>query len=261
VAQHPGEAGGVDLSCFSLEGQVAIVTGATSGLGLEIAKGFARCGARVYVNGRRREVAEAAAASIPNAAALCFDVADHHQREAAIARVTDREGQLDILVGNAGIRDRRPLDQISPEDFAALMDVNLTANFALAKLAAPYMIENGSGRLIFVTSAAGPQAAAANASYTASKGGLAALVRALAVELGPHGICTNAISPGFFATEFNAALAAHPRAAYITEKRIPLRRWARPEEIAGAAVFLASAAASYINGHTLAVDGGVSISL
>ena len=168
-----------------------------------------------------------------------------------------RAGPIDILVHNVGERDRRPFADIEPEDFARLVDVDLVAAHALVKLVVPGMIERGWGRLILVTSIVADLAVPGSASYAAAKGGLSALARALSAELGSKGITSNALSPGFFGTETNAQIMASPEGERLRE-RCPAKRWAEPWEIAGAAVFLASPAASYVNGHTLTVDGGVS---
>ena len=162
-----------------------------------------------------------------------------------------------MLIHNVGERDRRPFLEIEPEDFARLIDVDLTAAHALVKLVVPGMIERGWGRLILVTSIVAELAVPNASSYTAAKGGLAALTRALASEFGAKGVTANALSPGFFATETNEQLVASPMGERQRE-RSPAKRWARPSEIAGAAIFLASPAAAYVNGHTLIVDGGVS---
>jgi len=166
-------------------------------------------------------------------------------------------GPIDVLIHNVGERDRRPFAEIEPEDFSRLIDVDLAAAHALIKLVVPGMIERGWGRLILVTSIAGDLAIPGASSYIAAKGGLAALARALAAELGAKGITSNALSPGFFATETNAQMIASPNGE-MHRQRCPAKRWADPSEIAGAAIFLASEAASYVNGHTLIVDGGVS---
>jgi gluconate 5-dehydrogenase len=246
---------------FSLAGKVALVTGAARGLGLVMATSLARAGATVLLNGR------AAARLAPGFAALrdeglavaplVFDVADEAAVAAAFAVIAAEHGRLDILVSNVGFRNRRPIEALSLADMRQMLEVNLTAPFGLAKHAAALMLPRRFGRLILVTSIAGPLSRAGDAAY---KGGLAALTRALAAEYGPFGITANAISPGFFATETNADRVADPAVQAFIAGRVPLRRWGRPEEIGGAAVFLASEEASYVNGHVLTVDGGMSAS-
>src|SRR5437899_1022099 len=242
---------------FRLNGRTALVTGSGRGLGWEMAQGLAQAGARVLLHGRSAErlaprVAELRSAGFA-AEALVFDMADRK----AMAEATAKAGPIDVLIHNVGERDRRPFAEIEPEAFARLIDVDLSAAHALVTQVVPGMIERGWGRLILVTSIAGDLAVPGSASYIAAKGGLAALARALAAELGDKGITSNALSPGFFATETNEKLAASPQGQRQRE-RCPAKRWAEPAEIAGAAIFLASPAASYVNGHTLIVDGGVS---
>jgi gluconate 5-dehydrogenase len=162
-----------------------------------------------------------------------------------------------VLVHNVGERDRRPFAEIDHEAFARLIDVDLAAVHALVKQVVPGMIERGWGRLIMVTSIVADLAVPGAVSYIAAKGGLSAMARALAAELGAKGITSNALSPGFFGTETTASLMASPLGE-VQRQRCPAKRWADPSEIAGAAIFLASDAASYVNGHTLTVDGGVS---
>jgi gluconate 5-dehydrogenase len=242
---------------FRLDGRTALITGSGRGLGWEMAKALAEAGARVVLHGRSRErlsprLDDLKAAGYA-AGGLCFDMADRAGMRAEMSRV----GAIDILIHNVGERDRRPLADIEPQDFARLVDVDLSAAHALIKLVVPGMIERGWGRLILVTSIAGELAVPGAASYIAAKGGLAALARALAAELGAKGITCNALSPGFFGTETNAELMASP-AGERQRERCPAKRWGEPWEIAGAALFLASPAAAYVNGHTLTVDGGVS---
>src|SRR4029077_18406903 len=218
---------------------------------------LAQAGARVLLHGRSAERLAPRLAILRSAGfaadTIAFDMAARPAMRAAV----ESTGPVDILVHNVGERDRRPFAEIEPEDFARLIDVDLVAAHALVKLVAPGMIERGWGRLILVTSIVADLATPGASSYTAAKGGLSALARALASELGAKGITSNALSPGFFATETNAELIASPLGER-QRQRCPAKRWAEPWEIAGAAIFLASPAASYVNGHTLTVDGGVS---
>ena len=245
---------------FSLEGRVVLITGARGGLGLEMARGMAAAGARVGINGRDAALTAQAAASIPNAFPAPFDITDLAAAARGIDAVMARHGRLDCLVNNAAVRDRRSFEQIAANDLRRLLETNLVAAYEMSRLAARPMERDGGGRLIFITSMVGPQSYQGDAAYTASKGGLSALMRALAVELGPKGITANAIAPGFFLTDVNAAFFDGPQAAEVG-RRIPLRRWGRPDELVGAAIFLASDAASYVNGHVLTVDAGLSIAL
>ncbi|MBX7541403.1 SDR family oxidoreductase [Qipengyuania sphaerica] len=237
-----------------LEGKIALVTGAARGLGLEIAQRLAADGAQVWLNGRNREALDAAAGRIGSGArAMAFDIADDAASETAF-EMLGQEG-LDILVNNVGQRDRRPLDLLQREDMTVMLATNLVAPFDLARRAAKLMQARQYGRIVNITSIAA-DIARGDVLYTASKGGLAALTRALAAELGGQGITVNAVAPGYFATEANGEMTSDPEIARHLARRTSLGRWGEPGEIAGAVAFLSSLDASYITGQTLAVDGG-----
>jgi len=246
-------------SRFDLSGRTALVTGGGRGLGWQIARALATDGAIVYVNGRHETTLTARITDgAPPGADLRAAPFDINDAPAVTDWMAGPGRDLDILVNNVGLRHRQHLADCPPEQFADLLDVNLVAPYRLARLAAPSMTEGAS--IINMTSIAGPRARSGDAAYTAAKGGLAALTRALAVELAPAGIRVNAIAPGFFATEANHDLLNDENTRQFVNSRIPLRRCGEPHEIAGAAVFLASSAASYITGHVLTVDAGLSIS-
>ncbi|TRB01637.1 MULTISPECIES: SDR family oxidoreductase [Rhizobium/Agrobacterium group] len=253
------------LQKFSLENRTAIITGSGRGLGFEIASAFAEAGAHVWLTGRNAETLEQAVDTLRKAGGkadyAAFDIADTTAGSALVRRIMDEFGHLDILVNNVGARDRRPLAEFSDEDVLELIRTDLTSSISLSRDAAEAMNINGYGRLITITSILGHIVRPGDAIYPVAKQGLTGLMRAIAVEYGARGITSNAIAPGMFATETNAALAENPEMVAFAKLRVPLERWGRPDEIAGAALFLASDAASFVNGHVLTVDGGMSVRL
>lgn len=237
-----------------------MVTGASRGLGFAMAKALKDNGATVIVNARSKSELEAAAGRIGARPAAC-DITDPAAARAMLENVAKEHGRLDILVNNAGIQHRVPLVDWKDEDFERVISVNLTSCFRLARDAVRLMLPNRFGRIINTGSVAAILGRPTIHAYVAAKAGLHGLTRSMAAELGRHGITINAIAPGYFATELNTALLNDKEFTAWVEKRTPAGRWARPEELGGAVVFLASDAASYVNGHVLAVDGGLSTSL
>lgn len=249
---------------FRLDGRVALVTGAARGLGFEMAAALSAAGARVVINGRHAGRLAEAAAAITAATGrpvdtAPFDVADFAAGRDAIGAIARAQGRLDILVGNVGARDRRPLKDFTAGEIEALIATDLVGPMLLAREAAEHMATHRHGRLITVTSIAGQVANRHDPVYTAAKAGLTGLMRALAVDYARAGITSNAIAPGMFATETNAGLVADADFSAFVDIRVPLGRWGRPHEIGAAAVFLASDEASFVNGHVLVVDGGQTV--
>jgi len=245
---------------FDLGDRTALVTGAGSGIGLAIARGLGAAGARIVLNGRNVAKLGAAAASLRSdgiaVETAAFDVSDPQAVRDGVAAVEAKCTAIDILVNNAGVQHRATVAEFGDADWRRLMATNLDAPFYMARAVIPAMQARRSGKIINVASIMARIARPTIVPYEVSKGGIAMLTRGLAVELAPHDIQVNAIAPGFFRTEMNAALTGNAEFTAWVERRTPAGRWAEPHEIAGAAVFLASPSARYVTGQILYVDGG-----
>lgn len=245
---------------FRLDGQVALVTGASRGLGAGMALALASAGADVAVHACGQAPAVTADAIIQEtgrrAHQLTADLSDRSSASRLVGETLDAFGRLDILVNNAGIIRRTPAAQHPDDDWDAVIEVNLSSVFRLCRAVGAHMLERRSGKIVNIASLLSFQGGITVPGYAASKGGVMQLTKALANEWAPHGVNVNAIAPGYMTTDNTAALRADAvRHAQITG-RIPAGRWGTPEDLAGAVVFLASAAADYVHGHVLVVDGG-----
>ena len=246
---------------FDLSGRTALVTGSSRGLGRAIAEGLARAGARLIVNGVDPARVEAAVAEMRAAGHAAEGSAFNVTYEAAIAEAFarfDAAGiEIDILVNNAGIQVRKPLVEFSSAEWRKVIETNLTSAFVIGREAAKRMIPRQRGKIINIGSLASELARPTVGPYTAAKGGIKNLTRSMAVEWAARGVQANAIGPGYMLTDMNGALVNNPEFNGWLMSRIPARRWGRPDELVGAAVFLASAASDYVNGQIIYVDGGM----
>lgn len=251
------------LDSFRLDGRVALVTGAASGIGAAIAVALAQAGAEVAVHGNRRPATETAAAIGASSAAFQADLSETGEAERLFGEVKQRFGRVDVLVNNAGTIHREAAEEIRLEDWQRVLQVNLTSVFQLSQLAGRDMLARkagggsfAGGKILNIASLLSFQGGVRVPAYAASKGGVAQLTKALANEWAAHNIQVNAIAPGYFATTNTEALRADTARNRQIVERIPAGRWGEPQDLAGAAVFLASAASDYVTGTVLTVDGG-----
>lgn len=241
-----------------LRGQTVVVTGGSRGLGHAIAKAFALAGATVAITGRSSDAVQKAAASLgDNVHGFACDVADEASHRAFAQQVIDSHGPVDVLVNNAGINPwYRRAEDTSLDEWRSIIDVNLTGVFLGCQLFGRHMLERASGSIINISSVAAKTGLTRTAAYCAAKGGLEALTRSLAVEWATRGVRVNAVGPGYFETDLTAGLRDNKGIAGPVLGRTPMGRYGKPDELAGACLFLASPQASYITGQSLMVDGG-----
>ena len=252
---------------FSLAGKVALVTGASYGIGFAIASALGEAGAKIAFNGRRRELIEESTAVYKemgiDARGYVCDVTDEGAVQNMVAQIEQEIGVIDILVNNAGIIKRIPMLEMSVEDFRQVVDIDLNGPFIVSKAVLPGMIQKGGGKIINICSMMSELGRETVSAYAAAKGGLKMLTRNIASEYGPYNIQCNGIGPGYIATPQTAPLrerqpdgSQHPFDRFILAKT-PANRWGEASDLAGPAVFLASAASDFVNGHILYVDGGI----
>lgn len=249
------------MSLFDLTGRTALVTGGSRGLGRAMAEGLAQAGAALVINGS--DPARLAAATADMRAAghhvrdACFDVTDEAAVVAAFEALDADGVAVDILINNAGIQFRKPMIDLATADWQRVIDTNLTSAFVVGREAAKRMIPRGRGKIINIGSLTSAAARASIAPYTAAKGGIKMLTQVMAAEWAQFGLQANAIGPGYMLTEMNTALVNDPAFNAWVVGRTPAKRWGRPDELAGTAVFLASSASDYVNGQIIYVDGGM----
>jgi gluconate 5-dehydrogenase len=250
---------------FGLAGRTAFITGSSKGIGLALARGLGAAGARVVLNSRGTQALEAAQSSLEaegvDASFQAFDVTDPDAVKAGVDAIESRVGAIDILINNAGMQFRTPLQDYPTQTWNLLMRTNLDSAFFVGQAVAQHMIERGAGKIINICSVQSELGRPGIAPYAASKGALKMLTKGMAIDWAPHGLHVNAIGPGYFKTELNQALVDDPEFSAWLANRTPARRWGNVEELVGAAIFLSSNASSFVNGHVLYVDGGITSSL
>lgn len=251
----------MSASKFDLTGRRAFITGSSQGIGFALARGLAEAGASVILNGRdpvklgrASDMLRSEGFEVHQAA---FDVTNHSACIAGVSQMESGVGQIDILINNAGMQQRAPLEDFPAADFERLMQTNLSSVFNVGQAVAKHMIPRGEGKMINICSVMTMLARPGIAPYTASKGAVANLTKGMATDWARHGLNINGIAPGYFKTELTEALVKDAEFTEWLEKRTPAGRWGTVDELVGAAVFLASDASSFVNGHILYVDGGM----
>jgi gluconate 5-dehydrogenase len=255
----------MDFPLFSLRGKRALITGSSQGIGLALAKGLAEHGAAVILNGRDPSKIEVASAELlaggHKVSSALFDVTSAKDVQNGIEAIESGEGPIDILVNNAGMQFRTPLEDFPADRWEQLLTTNISSVFYVGQAVARHMIARGRGKIINIASVQSELARPGIAPYTATKGAVKNLTRGMCADWAKHGLQINAIAPGYFKTPLNQALVDSAEFSSWLEKRTPAARWGNVEELVGAAVFLSSAASSFVNGHTLYVDGGITTCL
>ncbi len=250
---------------FELTGKRALITGSSQGIGFALARGIAQAGAAIVLNGRDATklatAAETLRAEECYVSELAFDATDHEGVRAAVDAFEAEHGAIDILVNNAGMQYRTELENFPADAFERLLQTNIASVFHVGQAVARHMIARGEGKIINIASVQTALARPGIAPYTATKGAVGNLTKGMATDWAKHGLQCNAIAPGYFDTPLNAALVADKDFSAWLEKRTPAGRWGNVEELVGACIFLSSAASSFVNGHTLYVDGGITASL
>jgi gluconate 5-dehydrogenase len=251
----------MSTTLFSLAGRTALITGSSRGLGRAMAEGLARAGAKVVINGTNATRVDEAAAAMRDqglvAEGAVFDVTDEAAIASSFAKFDATGVAIDILVNNAGIQLRKPMVELTTVEWHKVIDTNLTSAFVVGREAAKRMIPRGHGKVINIGSLTSALARATVAPYTVAKGGIKMLTQAMAAEWAASGIQANAIGPGYMITDMNQALIDNPTFDAWVKARAPAKRWGRPDELVGTAVFLASSASDYVNGQIIYVDGGI----
>jgi gluconate 5-dehydrogenase len=253
------------LNAFQLNGKLALVTGSSAGIGFALARALGQAGAHVVINGRNAQKVTAAAQTLKDegltVSESVFDVTNAQSVTAAVQQIETQVGAIDILVNNAGMQIRGPLHEYKDEDWHTLMRTNLDSVYFVGKTVAQQMIPRGHGKIINICSVQSELGRPGIAPYTASKGAVKMFTKGMAIDWGQFGIQVNGIGPGYFKTELNQKLVDDPQFSSWLVGRTPSRRWGDVEDLGGAAVFLASDASKFVNGHILYVDGGVTATL